>query len=996
MSGAFRVSQGGRVDRARPIRFTFDGKSYTGCAGDTLATALLANGVHLMGRSFKYHRPRGVLSLGSEEPNALVALDAGKGRVTPNLRATQIELYEGLKASSQNAWPSLEWDALAVNGLFSPFLPAGFYYKTFMQPKGAWEALYEPMIRRAAGLGEAPRDADPDHYAFEFAHCDLAVVGAGPAGLAAALAAGRAGARVMLFDEQPEFGGSLLAERSAAIDGAPAAEWLAASLAELAAMPRVQLLPRTQIFGYYAQNFLAAQQRLTDHLAAPDPRMPRERLWQVRAKEVVLATGAHERPLVFPNNDRPGILLADAARTLATRYAVKPGARIVVATAHDSAYRAALDLAQAGCEIAMIVDLRANPEGPLPQAARQAGLRVEANAGLVGSYGGLRVTHALVAKRWSDGTLGKGEPVACDALAMSGGWTPNVSLYSQSRGKVVFDDASQSFLPGAPVPNQRSAGACRGVFDLEAVLADGASAGALAVGALPPAPRRVEGALAASGGALGLSAGVSDKERAKAFVDFQNDVTARDIVLATREGMRSIEHIKRYTTSGMATDQGKLSNLNALAIAAAALGKPIAEVGLTTFRLPYTPVTFATLAGLSKRELYDPVRETPLHQWSARQGAKFEEAGLWKRASFFAKNGETLAETVRRECLGTRASAGIMDASTLGKIEVVGPDAGEFLNRLYINSFAKLGVGRCRYGLMLTEDGYIYDDGVVMRLAEDRFHLTTTSTGAPRVIGVMEDYRQTEWPDLKVWFASITEQYATVAINGPNARRILEPLVEGIDISNQAFPHMSAREGFICGAPTRLARVSFTGELGFEVNVPSDFGESVLEAIWAEGRKYDALAYGLETLHILRAEKGFIVMGQETDGTVTPDDLGMGKMVAFGKPDFIGKRSLTLSNFTRQDRKQLVGLLPADPTLVVDEGAQIVGDPAPPLGTPALGHVSSSYMSATLGRSFALALVAGARSRLGQTLFATTREGTAAVKLVEPIFYDKEGARLNV
>ncbi len=995
MSGAFRLSRGGRVDRAKPVRFTFDGKSYVGCAGDTLASALIANGAHLIARSFKYHRPRGILSLGAEDPNALVTLDAGRGRVTPNLRATQIELYEGLRALSQNAWPSLEWDALSVNGLFSPFMPAGFYNKTFMHPKGAWQAVYEPIIRNAAGMGKAPTEADPDHYAFEYAHCEVAVVGSGPAGLAAALAASRAGARVMLFDEQAEFGGSLLAEKSAMIDGAHAADWLVATLAELASSSRVKMLPRTQIFGYYAQNFLAGQQRLTDHLADPDPKMPRERLWQVRASQVVLATGAHERPLVFPNNDRPGIMLAEAARALATRYAVRPGRRILVAAAHDSAYRAALDLAEAGCEIAMIADLRAEADGPLPQAARRAGLRVEANAAILGSYGGRRVTHALVAKRWADGAPGKGEAIACDVIAMSGGWTANVSLYSQSRGKLAFDEATQNFLPGAAVPDQRSAGACRGIFDLEAALADGANAGAAAAGAPPPAPPRVEGAPAARGGALGLAAGASGTEIAKAFVDFQNDVSARDIQLATREGMRSIEHIKRYTTTGMATDQGKNANMNALAIAAQALGKPIAEVGLTTFRSPYTPVTFATFAGLARRDMFDPIRETPLHGWSARQGAKFEEAGLWKRASYFARSGERLDEAVRRECLATRASAGIMDASTLGKIEVVGPDAAEFLNRLYVNSFAKLAVGRCRYGLMLTEDGYIYDDGVVMRLAGDRFHITTTSSGAARVFAVMEDYLQTEWSDLKVWFTSITEQFATIAINGPNARKILEPLAAGIDLSNAAFPHMSVREGFICGAPMRLARVSFTGELGFEVNVPADFGESALEAIWAEGLKVGAVAYGLETLHILRAEKGFIVVGQETDGTVTPDDVGMGRMVAFSKPDFIGKRSLTLPDLKREGRKQLVGLLPLDPTLGVEEGAQIVADAAPPTGTPALGHVSSSYMSATLGRSFALALVAGGRARLGETLFATTRDGTAPVKLVEPIFYDREGQRLD-
>jgi sarcosine oxidase subunit alpha len=755
------------------------------------------------------------------------------------------------------------------------------------------------------------------------------------------------------------------------------------------------MLPRTQIFGCYAQNFLAGQQRLTDHLADPDPRMPRERLWQVRARQVVLATGALERALVFPDNDRPGIMLAEAARALATRYGVKPGARIVVAAAHDSAYRAALDLAAAGCQIAVVVDLRAEAKGPLVEAARQAGLRVETNAAIVGSYGVRRVTHALIAKRWSDGRPGRGEPIACDVVAMSGGWTPNVNLYSQSRGKLVFDEATQNFLPGDAVPDQRCAGACRGVFDLAAALADGAKAGAAAAGARAPAKPVVEGALSGKDGALGLAAGASEKERAKAFVDFQNDVTARDIQLATREGMRSIEHIKRYTTAGMATDQGKASNMNALAIAAQALGKPIVEVGLTTFRPPYTPVTFATFAGLARRQLYDPVRETPLHGWFARHGAKFEEAGLWKRASYFAKGGESLEETVRRECLGTRASAGIMDASTLGKIEVVGPDAAEFLNRLYVNSFTKLAVGRCRYGLMLTEDGYIYDDGVVMRLANDRFHITTTSSGAARVFAVMEDYSQTEWGDLEVWFTSITEQFATIAINGPNARKILEPLVGGVDLSIAAFPHMSLREGVICGAPMRLARVSYTGELGFEVNVPADFGESVLQAIWAEGEKVDAVLYGLETLHVLRAEKGFIVVGQETDGTVTPDDVGMDRMVAFSKPDFIGKRSLTLPDLKREGRKQLVGLLPDEPSFRIEEGAQIVADATPPKGTPALGHVTSSYVSATLGRSFALALVANGRARLGETLFATTREGTAPVKLVEPIFYDREGLRLD-
>src|ERR1700677_2606048 len=578
MTGEFRTAAGGRVDRAKSVRFFFDGKPYSGLAGDTLATALLASGVHLMGRSFKYHRPRGPLSLGSDEPNALATLDAGRGRVTPNLRATQIELYEGLKARSQNAWPSLQWDAMAVNGIASALFPAGFYYKTFMGPQGAWENLYEPAIRRAAGLGVA-----------------------------------RGGARCILFDEQAEMGGSLLAETQATIDGRSAAEWVASAVAELAASPRVTLLPRTQVFGYYAQNFLAAQQRLTDHLANPDRKSPRERLWQVRAKQVVLATGAHERPLVFPDNDRPGIMLAESARTLATRYGVKPGAKVVVATSHDGGYRAALDFARAGCEIVMIADSRETADGMLPRMARRLGLRFETHAAILGSRGGLRVTHARIAGLWSDGRAGKPDEIACDAIAMSGGWTPSVHLYSQSRGKLAFDEATRTFLPGAPAQAQVSVGACRGVFDLAAALAEGARAGAEAAGATPAPGPNVTGAFAASGGTLGVVAPMEDAELSKAFVDFQNDVTARDIRLATREGMRSIEHIKRYTTTGMATDQGKTSNMNALAIAAAALGKPIAEVGLTTFRLPYTPVTFATVAGLSKGALYDPIRETPLH-----------------------------------------------------------------------------------------------------------------------------------------------------------------------------------------------------------------------------------------------------------------------------------------------------------------------------------------------------------------------------------------------
>jgi len=988
MTASFRTASGGRVDRRQALRFSFDGERFEGHAGDTLASALIANGVHLMARSFKYHRPRGLLSVGADEPNALVTVDGGPGRVTPNVRATQVELYDGLVARSQNAWPSLKYDALAVNSLASPLFPSGFYYKTFLGPQGAWEKLYEPVIRRAAGLGVAPTAADPDLYAFAYRHCEVAVVGAGPAGLAAALSAARTGVRVILFDEQPEFGGSLLSETSAVIAGAPAQDWLKAAVDELTAAKNVTLLKRTQVFGYYLQNFLAAAERLTDHRAHPHGL--REKLWQVRAKRVVLATGAHERPLVFADNDRPGVMLADSARELATRYGALPGRRIVVATAHDGAYRAALALQAAGAEIALIADSRPEATGPWPTAARAAGLAVETGAAIVGTRGALRVTHALIGKLWSDGRAGQPDVIACDLVAMSGGFTPSVHLFSQSRGKLKFDAASRSFLPGEARQAQTSVGACNGIFSLEAAISEGWSAG----GGSGEAPA-VQGAPEMTGGALGLVAALPAAQLSKAFVDFQNDVSARDIRLATREGMRSIEHIKRYTTTGMATDQGKSSNMNALAIAAEALKKPIAEVGLTTFRLPYTPVTFGLFGGPSRGKLFDPVRRTPIHSWYERQGAVFEEAGLWKRASRLPRPGESRDETIKREILTTRASAGIMDASTLGKIEVVGPDAAEFLNRVYVNSFSKLAVGRCRYGLMLNEQGFVYDDGVVMRLGPERFHITTTTSGAAHVWSVMEDYRQTEWPELKVHFTSISEQYATIAINGPLSREILSPLVEGIDLASSAFPHMSVRLGKIGGVPVRLARVSFTGELGFEINAPADYGLGAHEAIWAEAEKRGACAYGLDSLLVMRAEKGFIVVGQETDGTVTADDLGMGKMVAMAKPDFIGKRSLSLPELSRPGRKQLVGLLSDDPAFVIDEGAQVVDVAEPPPGTSALGHVTSSYMSPTLGRSFALAMIADGRSKMGAKLYATGVEGTRAAQIVDPVFYDKGGARLD-
>jgi sarcosine oxidase, subunit alpha len=993
-----RTAHGGRIERARAVQFHFDGRAYSGFDGDTLAAALLANGVHLMGRSFKYHRPRGLLAAGAEEPNALVTVRRDAARETPNLRATQVELYPGLEAFSQNRWPSLAFDVGALNDLIAPFIPAGFYYKTFMWPKGAWHTLYEPRIRAAAGLGRAPKLADPDRYAQRYAHCDVLVVGAGPAGIAAARAAAAAGARVMLCDEQSEAGGSLLSDSEALARraGEGSHVWLAAVLTELAANARVTLLPRTTAFGYFPHNLVGLNQRLTDHLPDPPPDLPRERQWKVRAREVVLATGAIERPLVFAGNDRPGIMLAGAARTFLHRYGVIGGTRVVLVTATDEGYATALDLQAAGAFIAAIADVRADP-GVAGAAARQARIPVLAGASVLGTSGRRRVTAIRI------GTCGTEVTQPCDLVLMSGGFTPSVHLFSQSRGKLIWDEALQAFLPGTSAERVRCAGACRGIFELEQVLEDGAAQGqAAASDALDPARRGVDPAgglgrpsVRAVAAAPRPPAGTApEPQGGRAFVDFQNDVTAKDLKLATREGFQSIEHIKRYTTTGMATDQGKTSNLNALEIVSQSLGRPAPQVGLTTFRMPYTPVTFGSFAGPARGPLFDPVRTTPLHAWASGRGAVFEDVGLWKRARYFPRGAEDMHAAVARECRAVRSGCGIFDASTLGKIEVVGGDAVTFMNRLYVNAWDRLAAGRARYGVLLRDDGFVYDDGVVARMGADRFHVTTTTGGAARVLGMMEDYLQTEWPELSVWLTSTTEQWAVIALQGPRARHVLESLVD-VDISAPALPHMGVTTGHILGVPMRLFRVSFTGELGFEVNVPADFGPAAWEALWQAGQPYGITPYGTETMHVLRAEKGYIIVGQDTDGTVTPDDAGLAWAIGKNKPDFVGRRSLQRPAMLAADRRQLVGLSTVEPQLVLDEGAQVMAEEIPAEAARPLGHVTSSYHSAALGRSIALALIAGGRSRMGQTLYIPSPRGAVPVQVTSTVFYDPSGERLN-
>lgn len=994
-----RVNHKGRINRQKPVRFSFNGKTYSGFEGDTLASALLGVGEHLIGRSFKYHRPRGIMSSGSEEPNALVGVTRDQARFEPNSRATVLELYDGLKAESQNHWPSLKYDVGAINDAFGMFFSAGFYYKTFMWPKGFWNKVYEPFIRGAAGLGKSPSEPDPDSYASRYAFCDVLVVGAGPAGLAAALEAAKSGAKIMLVDEQAEFGGSLLSEPEPVINGRVSWDWVNETLGTLKANPNVTLLPRTTAIGYYHQNMLGLCERLTDHQAKPENNAPRERMWRVRAKQVVLVQGSIEKPLVFAGNDRPGVMLASAARTYLNRYGVKVGNKAVVVTSHDSAWFAAFDLAVAGVSVPAIIDVRENIADSLVNRAKMLGIEV-LNGWTVSDTSGRHRVSSVRVNPVRNGVVGAARSITCDVVLMSGGWNPSVHLFSHTKGALIWDEERQIYLPGERTEESRCAGAGNGNFDLQAALREGAEAGAAAAQDAGNKAKASEYAVAGDFMCTGVNCRElptdRDPARIKAFIDFQNDVTAKDIRLAVREGFHSIEHIKRYTTNGMATDQGKTSNLNGLAVASDALKRPTPKVGLTTFRPPYTPTTFGAFCGYNRGKLFDVTRKTPIDPWAEQHDAVFEPVSLWRRAWYFPKAGEDMHQAVARECKATRESLGMFDASTLGKIEVVGPDAAEFMNRMYTNPWMKLGVGRCRYGLLLGEDGFIRDDGVVGRIAQDRFHVTTTTGGAARVLNMMEDYLQMEWPDLKVSLTSTTEQWAVVAINGPNARKLIEPMVEGLDISDTAFPHMSVAECKFLGVPARLFRMSFTGELGFEINVPSRYGLALWQALHEAGKPYDITPYGTETMHVLRAEKGYIIVGQDTDGTVTLDDAGLSWAIGKQKPDFVGKRSLARPDMLKSDRKHLVGLLTKDPKRVLEEGAQIVADPNEALPMTMIGHVTSSYWSETLGRSIALAVVAGGKERIGETLYMPMPDGQVHEAVVSgTVFYDAEGSKLN-
>ena len=996
-----RLPEGGRVNRARTLNFTFNGRKYTGFHGDTLASALLANGVRLVGRSFKYHRPRGILGSGVEEPNALVQLGTG-AQTLPNYVATQIELYDGLEAASVNCWPSVGFDLHAVYGLISRFLPPGFYYKTFMWPRSLWP-FYERRLRWSAGLGIAPTGPDTDRYDKMHAHCDVLVVGAGPAGIAAALEAGRTGARVIVVDEQQELGGSLLASRQR-VGNAPAAEWLESALADLRGMGEVRLLARSTAFGYYDHNFVAVLERLTDHLGPTRGYAPRQRIWRVRARKVVLATGAIERPLVFRNNDRPGVMLASAVSTYVNRYGVAPGRRVVVFTNNDSAYHTALDLVDAGVDVRAVVDVRPETHSKLTSMVGGRGVEVLPGHVLV-DVRGSRGVKAVEVRRIDGGSVGDtSRLLECDLVATSGGWNPTLNLHSQSGGQPRFDDYKSCFVPGPSVQAERSAGSCNGGFSLGECLAQGYAAGADAAGAaglgdgLPfsSAPDTDDHAEAPTSACWVVPGTKPVGRDRKGFVDFQTDTSVADIAVSAREGYELIEHVKRYTTLGMGTDQGRTGAVNGIGALAEILDKPVSEVGTTTFRQPYTPVTFGAMAGRELGELFDPVRKTAMHEWHVQAGAKFEDVGQWKRPWYYPRPGESMRDAVNRECLAVRGAVGVLDASTLGKIDVRGPDSATFLNRVYINGWTKLGIGRCRYGFMLNEEGMVLDDGVTARLAEHHYLMHTTTSGAAAVMAWLERWLQTEWPDLKVFLTSVTDQWATVSINGPRARRVMEMLCSDVDLSSEAFPFMSVRSGSVAGIPARIFRISFAGELSFEINVDANYSRQVWEAVMEAGEEFNITPYGTEAMHVLRAEKGYVIVGQDTDGSVTPVDIGVGRMVSRRK-DFLGKRSLAMENLVRDDRKQLVGLLTEDDQEVLPEGGQIVDDSSAPTPVPMLGHVTSSYYSVNLGRSIALGIVKGGRAREGDLVYVPLGDGRSiTARIASPSFYDPKGDRQNV
>ncbi|MEN8656411.1 sarcosine oxidase subunit alpha family protein [Marivita sp.] len=999
-------TQGRLINRDRPVSFKFNGGLMKGYQGDTLASALLANDQMLMGRSFKYHRPRGVVASGSEEPNAIVGIGTGN-RFEPNQRATTTEIFQGLTATSQNHWPSLNYDVGIVNNLLSRFLSAGFYYKMFIHPRPFWKHVYEPFIRHSAGLGNAPdtESRDEDRYEHFYAFTDVLVIGGGVAGLQSALTAARSGAKVLLLEQTAHLGGRAPVD-GGTIDGMKPEAWVEKARAELAALPNAQIRTRTMGAGVYDHGYVLGYERLTDH--APEVAGPRHRLWRIRAAQIITATGAIERPLSFAGNDIPGVMLASAVRDYLVNYGVSPGDRTVVVTNNDDAYRTAIALVQAGLKVPAILDARPQGGGALMNEAKSLGIRVETGAAAVKVKGAKRVHSICRGVQAGEGEVL--EEIFCDAVAMSGGWSPVVHLWSHCGGKLNWDADQAAFRPDhnrAPTSHDGQAfvipsGAADGAFHLNEVMQNAATAGQTAA-------TRV-GAKAGDAAAPAATApdevplvpvwmmpqGAQKKLRMKAWLDYQNDVKVSDVQLAAQEGFESVEHTKRYTTLGMATDQGKLSNINGLATLAHALDAEIPQVGTTTFRPPYTPISMGAIAGEARGEIFQPIRKTPMHAWHEANGAHWEPVGHWRRPYAFPRKGESVHDAVSREVLATRKSLGLLDASTLGKIIVKGPDAGKFLDMLYTNMMSTLKPGKCRYGLMCSENGFLSDDGVVARIDEDTFLCHTTTGGADRIHAHMEEWLQTEWWDWNVWTVNATEQFAQVAVVGPNARKLLEKL-GGMDVSKEALGFMEWKDGTLGGFPVRAYRISFSGELSYEIAVPANLGRAFWDKLLEAGKEWDITPYGTEALHIMRAEKGFIMIGDETDGTVIPQDLGLDWAISKKKEDYIGKRAQARAHMTDPKRWKLVGLETLDGS-VLQDGAYAIAEGTNENGqTNTQGRVTSTYHSPTLNKGIAMGLMLNGPDRMGEVISFTNGDNPATkARIVNPVFFDPEGEKQNV
>ncbi|GLQ75652.1 sarcosine oxidase subunit alpha family protein [Vibrio penaeicida] len=1006
MTQSNRTLSGGLIDRHEPINFTFNGKQLTGYAGDTVASALLANGIDIVGRSFKYGRVRGIFGSGAEEPNAILQVGSSASTTIPNLRATQTELYEGLVCSSVSGWPNIDIDFKAGLGkLAGGMMPPGFYYKTFMYPQSLWPT-YEKYIRKAAGLGSTPTAPDVDEYDKMNHHCDVLIVGGGFAGLTAAKKLVGQGLRIILVDEQHQLGGALLSSNTK-INGLTSSDWIDETIIELSKDSKCMILSRSTAFGYYDQNFVGVVERRTDHLGE-NVEGPRQRLHRIRAKKVVLASGAIERPLVYGNNDLPGNMLAGAVATYVRQYGVVPGDALLLMTTNDGAYEIAKAWVEAGKQVVAIVDSRKQVAAHLMDWAIEQGISVFEGSCVIQACGNKRVKSAKVApiNEAGDKVIGNVVEVSCDTIASSGGWSPAVHLSCHTGSKPVWCEDSLGFVPGKTVQDQTCIGGVNGVYSLNAIADQAIAEVQSLLSSLGVKPNQdlgefpaIEEPIMSDSMELYLCPHERSISRApKQFVDFQNDVTAAGIVLATREGFESIEHIKRYTAMGFGTDQGKTGNINGMAIAAKAMGKTIAETGTTIFRPMYTPVTFGALAGRDAGHLFDPARFTSMHKWHIEHGALFENVGQWKRPWYYPKGNETMQESLNRECLATRNSVGILDASTLGKIDIQGADAREFLNRIYTNPWSQLAPGKCRYGVMCKEDGMIFDDGVTSCINDNHFIMTTTSGGAAAVLQWLELWQQTEWPELNVYFTSVTDHWSTMTISGPNSRKLLEKIAPDWDVSNESFPYMTWQSGEVAGVKARIFRISFTGELSFEINVQANYGSYVWETIMEAGREFDITPYGTETMHILRAEKGFIIAGQDTDGSVTPQDMDMnwivGKKKAFS---YIGKRSWEREDTSRTDRKQFVGLRCKDSQAVIPEGAQAVLDPKEPVPMTMIGHVTSSYYSACLGHSIALGMIKNGLAMLGESVYFPLADGRVLeAEITSSVFYDPKGERQNV